>query len=125
MFYPDYIVSLLCYIAKARKSPCDINICVFLHQQSLCQRFDTSKCICHPTPSSSPLSAVFSKAVVLLLLICCLLLLILFVGVLCLVLVLLSSILCQSNFAITRAGWFALTVFLMSCESQCPVALPL
>ena len=23
-----------------------------------------------------------------------------------------------------RAGWFALTVFLMSCDSQCSVALP-
>ena len=45
-------------------------------------------------------AAVRSKAVVLLLLIYCLLLLPLFVGVLCLVFVLLYSTLCPSSFAI-------------------------
>ena len=49
-------------------------------------------------------------------------------GVLCLVLVSLFSTLCPSSFAIIlmrgeRAGCFALTVFLMSCDSQFSVAL--
>ena len=50
-------------------------------------------------------------------------------GALCLVLVLLFSSLCPSSFEIhlggeERAGCFALTVCLMSCDSQCYVALP-
>ena len=61
-----------------------------------------------------------SKAVVLLLLIYCLLFLPLFVGVLCLVLVLLYIYLCPSSFAIVLMGKM---VFLMSCDSQCSVAL--
>ena len=50
-------------------------------------------------------------------------------GVLCLVHVLLLSTLCPSSFAIifygeVRAGCFDLTVFLMSYDTQCSVALP-
>ena len=47
------------------------------------------------------------------------------------VLVLLLVALCPSSFAIIlmgkkkRASCFTLTVFLMSCDSQCSVALPL
>ena len=73
--------------------------------------------------------AVRSKAMVLLLLIHYLLLLPLFVGVLCLVHVLLYSTLCPSSVAIIlmgkrkRASCFTLTVFLMACDSQCSVAL--
>ena len=75
----------------------------------------------------SPITCV----VVLLLLTYFLLLLPLFVGILCLALVLLFSTLCQSSFVIIlmerereRAGCFALSVFLVSCDSQCSVALP-
>ena len=49
-------------------------------------------------------AAVHSKAVVLLLMIHCLLLLPLFLGFLCLVLVLLPSTLCPSSVAITLMG---------------------
>ena len=59
------------------------------------------------------------------------LLLSLFVGVLCLVLVLLFSTLCQSSFTIIlfweereRVCCFAFNVFLMPCDSQRSVALP-
>ena len=50
-------------------------------------------------------------------------------GVLCLVLALLFSTKCPSSFAIImmgeeRAGCFVLTVFLVSCDSRCSVALP-
>ena len=49
-------------------------------------------------------------------------------GVLCLVNFLLFSTFWSSRFAIIlmgkRAGCFALTVFRMSCDSQCSVALP-
>ena len=66
---------------------------------------------------------------VLLLLIYYLLLFSLFVGVLCLVLVLLFSTLRPSSFAVIlmgeeRADCFVLTVFLMSCDNQCSMALP-
>ena len=52
-----------------------------------------------------------------------------FVGVLCLVNVLLFGTLCPSSFAIIlmgeeRACWSTLTVFLVYCDSQCSVALP-
>ena len=47
---------------------------------------------------------------------------------LCVVLVLLFKTLYPSSFANSligkRAGCFVLTVFLMSCDSQCSVALP-
>ena len=47
-------------------------------------------------------------------------------SLLCLVLVLLFSILCPFSFSIIlmeeRAGCFVLTVFLVSCGSQCSVA---
>ena len=73
-------------------------------------------------------AAVRSKAVALLLLIYCLLLRPWFGGVLYLVLVLLFDDFCPSSFAIVlmgkTAGCFALTVFLMSCDSQCSVVLP-
>ena len=49
------------------------------------------------------------------------------VGVLCLVLVLLFSTLCHFSFAIIlmgkRSSCFSLTVFPMSCDSQCSVNL--
>ena len=57
-------------------------------------------------------AAVRSKVVVLLLLIYCLLLLTLFVGVLCLVLVLLFNTLCPSSFAIILLGKRELVAFL-------------
>ena len=55
-----------------------------------------------------------------------------FVGILCLVLVLLFTNLCHSSFAIIfmgkrereRAVRFTLLVFLISCDSQCSVVLP-
>ena len=74
--------------------------------------------------------AVRSMAMVLLLLIYYLLVIPLFVGVMCLVLVLLYSTLCPSSFAIILMGkrkrviCFTLTVFLIACDSQCSVALP-
>ena len=57
-----------------------------------------------PPPAAVAKAAVRSRSVVLLLLIHCLLLLPLFVGVLCLVLVLLFSTLCPSSVAITLMG---------------------
>ena len=57
-------------------------------------------------------------------------LLLLFVGVLCLVLIMLFSTLSPSSFAIIlrgkreRAGCFTLIVFLVYCNSKCSVALP-
>ena len=74
-------------------------------------------------------AAVSFKVVVLLLLIYCLLLLPWFVGVLCLVQILLFGTLCPSCFATIlvgkeRAGCLTLTVFPMTSGSQCSVALP-
>ena len=74
---------------------------MFKQQQNLWRRFGSSKMhLSLPVASA----AVHSKAVVLLLLIYCLLLLPLFVGVLCLVLVLLFRTLCPSSFAIILMG---------------------
>ena len=86
-----------------------------------------------PPPHPMAKDGVCSKAVGLLLLIplfivapdvCAL-----FVAVLCLVIVLFFCTLCSSRFAITlmgveRVGCFALTVFLMSYDSECSLALP-
>ena len=63
-------------------------------------------------------------AVVLFLLIYCLLLLPFLVGVLCLILVLLFSTLRPSSFAMILMGKRELVALLMSCDSQCSVALP-
>ena len=62
--------------------------------------------------------------VVLLLLIYCLLLLPLFVGVLCLVLVLSFGTSCPSSFAIILMGKRELVALLKYCDSQYTVALP-
>ena len=54
----------------------------------------------------------------------------LFVGVMCLVLILLFNTLCPPSFAIIligereRAGCFTLIFFLISCANECSVALP-
>ena len=80
-----------------------------------------SKMLFFPTQA-----AVRFKAVVLLLLLLfyCLLKLPLFVGVLCLVHILLSSTLCSSSFAIILVGKREVVALLKlpSCDSQCSVA---
>ena len=73
-------------------------------------------------------AAVRSRAVVLLLLIHCVMFLPLFVGVLCLVIVLLCITWCLFCFCNhineeERAGCFTLIIFLVSCDCYCFVAL--
>ena len=99
-------------IALVRKPPCELNnFCALTTESRAMVCFGTSKM---HISSQVAQAAVRSKAVVLLLfLIHCLLLLPLFVGVLCLVLVLIFSTLCPFSFAIISLGKNCFCVILL------------
>ena len=90
VFYFDLIVSLCWCIAYVKKPPCELSIYFCLTTAESRERFGLQKKNSTPSPPVSS-AASRSKVMVPLLLIYCLLLLQLFVGYLCLVLILLCS----------------------------------